>query len=89
VEKMKPTVKKPTLEEKHEAEGWPIWEKEQSTFPWEYAEKETCLILDGKAVVSCSEDVVEFSAGDYVVFPKGLKCTWNIKDRIKKHYKFG
>ena len=86
---MKPTVKKPTSEEKHEAEGWPIWEKEQSTFPWEYDEKETCLILNGKAVVNCSESVVEFSAGDYVVFPKGLKCTWNIKDRIRKHYKFG
>jgi uncharacterized cupin superfamily protein len=85
---MKPTVKKPTAEEKHEAESWPIWEKEQSTFPWAYDEKETCLILKGKAVVSCSEGEVEFSAGDYVIFPQGLKCTWNIKDKISKHYKF-
>ncbi|MDH5793723.1 MAG: cupin domain-containing protein [Candidatus Bathyarchaeota archaeon] len=30
-----------------------------------------------------------FAAGDYVIFPKGLKCTWEIKKRIKKHYKFG
>jgi len=86
---MKPTVKKPTSEEKHEAEDWPIWEKEQSTFSWEYDEKETCLILNGKAVVSCPEGLVEFSAGDYVVFPQGLKCTWDIKDKIRKHYKFG
>jgi uncharacterized cupin superfamily protein len=35
------------------------------------------------------EGIVEFGAGDYVVFPQGLKCTWDIKDRIRKHYKFG
>jgi uncharacterized protein len=40
---MKPTVKKPTPKEQKEAEAWPIWEKEESTFPWEYDEKETCL----------------------------------------------
>jgi len=75
---MKPKVKKPTVEEKQEAENWPIWEKEKSTFQWEYGEKETCLILKGKAVVNCPEGKVEFAAGDYVVFPQGLKCTWDI-----------
>ena len=86
---MKPNVKKPTVEEKQEAENWPIWEKEKSTFQWQYDTKETCLILKGKAVVNCPEGKVEFTAGDYVVFPQGLKCTWEIKDKITKHYKFG
>lgn len=86
---MKPKVKKPTLEEKQEAERWPTWEKEESTFQWEYGEKETCLILQGKAIVNCPEGKVEFAAGDFVVFPQGLKCNWEIKDKIKKHYKFG
>jgi len=86
---MKPKVKKQTLAEKQEAENWPIWEKEKSTFQWEYDEKETCFILKGKAVVNCPEGKVEFAAGDYIVFPQGLKCTWEIKDKIKKHYKFG
>ena len=31
--------------------GWPIWEKEASTFPWEYGDRETCLVLEGKARV--------------------------------------
>ena len=31
----------------------------------------------------------EFSAGDYVIFPKGLKCTWKVAEDITKHYKFG
>lgn len=86
---MKPKVTKPTPEQKQAAESWPIWEKEESTFPWEYDEKETCLILKGKATVKCPEGTVEFGAGDYVVFPKGLKCTWEIKEKIRKHYNFG
>jgi uncharacterized cupin superfamily protein len=84
---MKPKVRKPT--EKEQKEAWSIWEKEESEFPWEYFEQETCLILEGKAVVKTSKETVEFGAGDYVVFPEGLKCTWKIKQKIRKHYKFG
>jgi uncharacterized cupin superfamily protein len=86
---MKPAVRKPTQKEQKEAAEWPIWEKEESVFPWEYDEKETCLILKGKAAIKCPDGTVEFAAGDYVVFPVGLKCTWEIKEKIKKHYKFG
>ncbi|UCC59000.1 MAG: cupin domain-containing protein [Candidatus Bathyarchaeum sp.] len=86
---MKPVIKKPTENEKKEAACWPIWEKEKSKFPWEYNVQETCLILEGKAVVSTPEGSVEFEAGDYVIFPEGLVCTWEIKQPIKKRYKFG
>ena len=86
---IKPKIKKLTLKEAQEAKSWPIWEKEESTFPWEYDEQETCLILKGKAMIKTPEGNVEFEAGDYVVFLVGLKCAWEIKDKIKKHYKFG
>ena len=86
---MKPVVRKPTKEEREKAKKWPTWEKDVSTFPWEYDEKETCLIIEGNAVAKTSEGNAEFGAGDYVVFPKGLKCTWEIKQKIRKHYKFG
>ena len=86
---MKPKVRKPTKDESEKAESWPIWEKEESEFPWEYDEQETCLILKGKAVVKTSDGDIEFGAGDYVIFPEGLTCTWEIKERIRKHYKFG
>jgi uncharacterized protein len=89
MKKVKPTVKKPTKNELMEAQTWSIWEKEESTFPWQYDEKETCLILKGKAIVKSSDGTVEFGPGDYVIFPEGLECTWNIKEKIKKHYKFG
>ncbi|MEA2037165.1 MAG: cupin domain-containing protein [Nanoarchaeota archaeon] len=83
-------VRKPTDEEKKEAESWGIWEKEESSFPLSYDEEETCLILEGKAEVTTEDgEKVEFGVGDYVVFPQGLKCTWKITSPIKKHYKFG
>lgn len=86
---MKPSLKKPTSEEQEQAQKWPIWEKEESKFPWQYDEKETCLILEGKGIVKCPEGTVEFKAGDYVIFPQGLSCTWEIREKIRKHYKFG
>lgn len=87
---MKPTIKKPTKEEKQKAESWPIWEKEASEFPWEYSDKETCLILEGDVDVTNEEgEKFHFEAGDYVQFPQGMKCTWKINKAVRKHYNFG
>jgi len=86
---MKITIRKPTEEENKEAESWPIWEKEVSEFPWEYSDKETCILIDGEVEVVTDEETVKFGAGDYVQFPQGLKCTWKITKPVKKYYKFG
>jgi len=87
---MKIEVRKPTEEEKQKAKSWGIWEKEVSEFPWEYDEKESCLILGGKAeVTTASGEKVKFGKDDFVVFPVGLKCKWKITEPIRKHYKFG
>lgn len=68
---------------------WPVWEKEVSQFPWSYDQTEECYILEGKATVTPdSGDPVEFGVGDYVTFPKGINCTWNITTPVKKHYRF-
>jgi uncharacterized protein len=87
---MKPEIRKSTEEEKKEASSWLIWEKEESEFPWEYNDKETCLILEGEVTVKNEEnEEFNFGKGDYVVFPQGMKCTWNIKKAVKKNYRFG
>jgi len=87
---MKPTIRKPTEKEKKECSRWPIWEKEISEFHWEYDEKETCLILDGGATVTNETgEKFTFGAGDLVIFPQGMKCTWKITKDIRKHYRFG
>ena len=86
---MKIEVRKPTETERKEASAWPIWEKEVSSFPWHYDEKEICLILEGEVIVTGGGETVSFKGGDYVIFPKGLDCAWNIRKAVRKHYKFG
>ena len=85
-------VKKPTPEEleKLNIKNWPIWEKEESSFDWYYDEQETCYFLEGEVEVELPNGRrVKVEKGDLVVFPKGLKCKWHIKKRVKKHYNFG
>ena len=69
---------------------WPIWGCEISTFPWTYDQRETCLILEGKVTVTPDGGVpVRFGEGDLVVFPKGMSCTWEVHQFVRKHYQFG
>ena len=67
---------------------WPIWTCEVSEFNWEYSDEEACLLLEGEVEVSSEFETVRFSAGDYVVFPKGLKCRWKVDRPVRKHYSF-
>jgi len=82
-------VKKPSDEEAEACKTWPIWKCQPSTFDWAYTEKETCLLLEGKVTVTDGTNSVSFSAGDLVVFPVDLECTWNVQEAVTKHYKFG
>ena len=69
--------------------SWPIWEKEVSRFDWCYDDEERCYFLAGKVTVETKDGKVSFGKGDFVTFPKGLKCVWDIKEPVRKHYKFG
>jgi len=83
-------VSKASDEQKEAAQAWPVWEKEVSEFPWEYAQKEEFYVIEGKASVTPdSGEAVSFEAGDYVVMAQGLKCTWKVIEPIKKQYRFG
>ena len=69
--------------------SWPIWEKEISRFDWHYDSTEECYLLEGKVVVEGEDgEIVEFGKGDFVTFPEGLSCIWDIKEPVKKHYRF-
>lgn len=69
---------------------WPIWNKEPSTFPWTYDQKETCYLLEGEAVVTpTGGEPVTIIEGDLVMFPAGMSCTWEIRHAVSKHYRFG
>jgi len=67
---------------------WPIWQKETSRFDWHYDQIEQCFFLNGKVTVETKDGNVSFGKGDFVIFPKGLSCTWDIKEPVKKHYNF-
>ena len=68
--------------------NWPVWEKEISRFDWEYKGDEECLILQGEVIVETDEGNVKIGAGDFVTFKDGLKCIWDIRKDIRKHYNF-
>ena len=70
--------------------SWDIWTKETSVFPWFYDEQEVCYFLEGAVEVTPEGGApVAFGKGDLVTFQQGLKCSWNIKSPVKKHYRFG
>ncbi|MFC2061498.1 cupin domain-containing protein [Elusimicrobiota bacterium] len=68
---------------------WPIWQKEVSRFDWHYDIQEECYILEGKVKVETGTGDVEFQAGDFVTFPSGMDCIWEIKENVRKHYSMG
>jgi hypothetical protein len=68
---------------------WPIWTKEVSRFDWHYDEQEQCYFLEGAVTVETPDGSVSFGKGDFVTFPEGLTCVWNVKQPVRKHYKFG
>ena len=85
-------VRKPSSGEEAECKAWPTWGCSISEFPWEYQEQETCLLLEGEVEVTDNPETgksVKFKAGDFVVFPAGLKCIWKVTKPVNKHYKFG
>lgn len=88
----KVTVEKPDegkLKDLH-VETWGTWECEPSTFPWQYDDRETCYVYEGRVTVDTEDgDTIEIEPGDLVVFPRGLKCTWTVHEKIRKVYRFG
>lgn len=69
--------------------SWSVWTKEPSEFDWYYDEREQCLFLEGSVTVRTADEDVEIGKGDFVTFPKGLKCVWIVKEAVRKHYRFG
>jgi uncharacterized cupin superfamily protein len=67
---------------------WPVWEKEISVFDWYYDSCEQCLFLQGKVIVKTEKESVEIKTGDFVTFPQGLRCVWEVIEPVRKHYRF-
>jgi uncharacterized cupin superfamily protein len=70
--------------------GYIRWGCPPGKFPLKFDARLTCYLLKGRvrASVKGTGRCVEFGAGDLVVFPKGLSCTWDVVVGIDKHYNF-
>lgn len=82
-------IEKPTNEKLKElgVYTWNTWESDVKKFDWEYDENETFYVLEGSVKVLTDDgEEVEFGKGDLVTFPKGVKCTWDVKKKIRKLY---
>ena len=74
----------------HGARSWPTWSWEVSEFPWEYIEQESCYILEGQVDITTEDgEIVSIGPGDFVIFPRGLKCEWKVRQSVLKHFSFG
>ncbi len=85
-------IEKPSKEKLQQlgVDNWPTWESGVKKFDWQYNDNEVFYVLEGKVrVVTTEGEEVEFGKGDLVTFPKGVKCTWDVKEKIRKHYNFG
>lgn len=83
---MKILVRKPTPEEEQEMRTKPTWGCDVSQFDWHYNTQEISLITEGEVTVTYEGGSAYITAGDYVVFPAGLSCVWNVTKPLTKHY---
>lgn len=68
--------------------SWSIWDCAPSKFPLDFSMTESAYVLEGEIrVTPQGGETVVIKAGDFVVFPKGLKSNWEVTKQLKKHYK--
>lgn len=68
---------------------WSPWECDVSTFNWQYEDEEVCYIQEGRVIIKTEDgEEVEIKKGDLVTFPKGMKCVWEVKEKVRKVYTF-
>ena len=70
--------------------SWPTWGCDIGSFPWSYGESESCYVLAGKVTVTPTDgrEAVTFVKGDFVTFPAGMSCKWDVQEAVSKHYMF-
>lgn len=70
--------------------NWSTWGCGVSKFPWTYSESESCYLLTGQVTVTPTDgrQPATFGKGDFVTFPAGMSCTWDVSETVQKHYMF-
>jgi uncharacterized cupin superfamily protein len=85
---MKIDVDQLDLEELKElgVEKWPIAVHDEEKFECFYNKTEQCYIIAGEATIVTEFESITVKAGDFITFPAGLECIWDVDSRIRKHF---
>lgn len=69
---------------------WGTWGCGVSKFPWSYSDAESCYLLAGAVTVTPTDgrSPATFKKGDFVTFPAGMTCTWDVTEAVEKHFMF-
>jgi uncharacterized cupin superfamily protein len=70
----------------NEFQSWDTWSSKPNHFDWEYDQEEHCYIIEGEATIETDTQTITIEPGDYVIFPKALKCHWTVHQFLRKHY---
>ncbi len=77
------------IPDKPRQEGpWGLWECGPSAFQWHYDDTETAYLYEGRVKVLTKEGEFEIKGGDFVTFPAGMDCRWEVMEKVRKVYKF-
>ena len=70
--------------------SWGTWGCDVSKFPWTYDSNESCYLLQGQVTVTPDDgrNPATFGKGDFVTFPAGMSCTWDVSEAVQKHFLF-
>jgi uncharacterized cupin superfamily protein len=68
--------------------AWETWDCEVSQFPWNYTQTESCYLLAGQVTVTPADGrpPATFGKGDFVTFPAGMPCMWDVTEAVQKHF---
>jgi len=79
------------------AAGWCKWESKNhpqqppnsGTFQWTYDDWEEKIFVErGRAIITPDDGspAISFGKGDFVIFPRGLTCIWEVQEPIVKRF---
>ena len=63
-----------------------MWESEVGKWEASFPEWEFCHIISGEVIVTVGDKATTYRAGDAFVMEPGLVCTWEVTQKLLKHY---
>jgi uncharacterized cupin superfamily protein len=66
--------------------SWPVMEYDEEKFEVFYDKTEQCYIVAGEATIVSEFESITVKPGDFITFPAGIECVWDVDSAITKHY---